>query len=75
MITILDCLDEDDPKCSLTLLGGVLGCFAGVGALAVPIDVQLLIENFPAPQSGLVKGCHLTLTPRNLSLSLHERTA
>ncbi len=75
MITILDCLKDDNPNCSLTLLGGVLGCFAGVGALAVPIDVQLLIENFPAPQIGLVKGYYLSLTPRNLSLSLHERTA
>lgn len=75
MITILDCLDDDDLNCSLTLLGGVLGCFAGVGTLAVPLDVQLLLETYPAPSSGPVKSQCRALTLRNLSLSLHERTA
>lgn len=75
MITILDCHEDDDPNYSLTLLGGVLGCFAGVGALAVPLKMQLLVEFLSVPRNGPVKGYRHTLTLRNLSLSLQERTA
>lgn len=75
MITIIDCLCDDNPNYSLTLLGGVLGSFTGVAVLVVPFEVQLLIEFISDPPKRMVEDHYHALLPSNLSLSLQERTA